>query len=496
MSRRPALVALSALLLSLPGSGMLACGDQDNQLTQLVPEIAVAPEALDFGGVVVPYSSALELQVLNTGRSALQVSSITLAGSAGASGVYTVSPATLDVPAGDSAALVVTFEPGTYVAYDTEVVLASNDPETPEVRVPVTGEGIDGAVAEVSVDRLSVDFGEVDLSTSTQDFFTITNVGTGPLEIDATSTLGEGTVFSLLSDPAGQTLAPGSSFPVVIEYTPDSLDGDWTEYTLRTNDPYTPELSVAVLGNGGGEYPVAVIEAPTDVAPLDTITLDGSRSYDPSGYEPLTYSWTLFQQPAASTATLSDPSAAAPSMFIDAAGVYTWVLEVENSIGLSSPPASHTIAAVPEEDLYVLLSWNTGNTDLDLHLLRDSTDNYFLTPDDCCYCNPSPDWGDGSAEDDDPLLALDNRVGYGPENINIQDPTSGDYYVRVHYFKDNSGGTTEATVRLYVGGEELASWSRTLVENQVWDVVGIRFPDAELIDEDADPYASAYRACR
>ena len=113
----------------------------------------------------------------------------------------------------------------------------------------------------------------------------------------------------------------------------------------------------------------------------------------------------------------------------------------------------HVVAAVPEEDLYVLLSWNTGNSDLDLHLVQADPANYFEVPEDCCYCNPNPNWGEGSDELDDPVLALDNRVGFGPENINIEDPQSGTYYVRVHYFRDNSGGPTEATLSIYVAGE-------------------------------------------
>lgn len=485
---------IGGILLALGGT-QLACSDQDNQLTQLVPEIVVAPEALDFQGVTVPYSDVLELQVLNTGRAELQVSSVSVAGAAGDSGIYTVSPAALTVAADDSAPVLVTFEPDTYIVYETELVLASNDPAIPELRVPLRGEGVDGSVPEIALDRLSVDFGEVALGATVQDVFTITNAGSGPLEIDPSSALGESEVFSLVSDPAGQTLAAGASFPVVVEYSPADLDGDWTEYTIFTNDPVTPQATVALLGNGGGQYPVAVIDAPTDVAPLDIIVLDGSDSYDPAGYEPLTYHWMLFEQPASSSTEISDSAAAAPTTFIDAAGVYTWVLEVENSIGLVSPPASHTIAAVPSEDLYVLLSWNTGNSDLDLHLVQDTGDNYFIEPYDCCFCNPAPDWGDSGASEDDPLLALDNRVGYGPENINIADPAAGTYYIRVHYYQDYSGGDTEATVKVYVAGEEYASWSRVLSDDQVWEVAGISFPDAVLIDEDADPYLSPLDAC-
>ncbi len=488
-------MAPAALLLATGGLsvGGLACQGPDSDLTVLYPTAVAAPDSIDFGGVVVPYSGAAEIQLINAGRATLDVSAISVTDT---HGVYTVTPPTASIAPDGSVPVLVTFEPATYIDYPASLVIESNDPDQPTLTVPITGEGIDGAVPELSVDKLSVDFGEVTVGDTAQDVFTITNTGTGPLTLLDSSGLVDAGAFSVLSDPAGQTLQPDASFPVVLEYAPTGVDGDWTTFTVDSNDPLQPSLDIAVLGNGGGDLPVAVIDAPADAAPLDTLIFDGSGSYDPGGFTPLTYTWTLFEQPAASTTALSDTAAAAPSLFIDAAGVYTIALQVENAIGLQSEVVSHTLAAVPTEDLYVLLSWNTANSDLDLHLVQDDPANYFYSPDDCCFCNPNPDWGDGSSTDDDPLLALDNRVGYGPENINIADPQPGTYYIRVHYYDDNSGGDTEATVSVYVGGELKQTWSRVLSQYQVWDVANISFPDADIVEEDADLYKSPYVRCQ
>lgn len=479
----------SPLILTL---GLLAC-NPDSNLNILTPVLVAAPTSLEFGGVVVPYDAALELQLINAGRATLEVSAIEVASR---DAVYTISPAVLELAPDESAAVLVTFEPATYLDYGTELLIQSNDPEAPVVRIPIVAEGIDGPVPELDIDPVSVDFGTVVAGSTTQSLFTLRNTGTGPLEILPESGLSDASVFRLISDPAGRTISPGGDFPVIVEYTPTTSLGDWSRYTVQSNDPLVPSADVLLIGNGGGEYnyPVAVIDAEAIVAPLTTTTFDGTGSYDPEGYEPLNYAWTLIDQPTGSQTSLSDGSASAPSMFIDAAGTYTLVLQVENTIGVKSEPATHIMLAQPEDELYILLSWNTGNSDLDLHLLRDDPANWFVDPDDACYCNPNPNWGEsGSA--DDPVLALDNRVGYGPENINIESPADGEYYIRVHYYQDLSGGTTEATVSVFLSGELVDSWSRVMSRNQIWDVAVVNLPEGLVTPEATDNYSSTRWDC-
>lgn len=487
---------LGGALLLLGASVALgpACKGPDSSFQKMYPDLVVAPDTMDFGGVVVPYDQALELQLINAGRAPLTIDAISMAANGG---VYTVSPAQLSLAADESAPVLITFDPATYLDYGTDLVIHSDDPDTPELHVPVVAEGIDGPVPEASVDPLSLDFGTLVAGDSAQQLFTITNTGTGPLEVLPDSSLSDSSVFHLLSDPAGRSISAGDSFPVIVEYDPTTGLGDWARYTVSTNDPLQPTTQVLFIGNGGGEYehPVAVIDGDTTASPLDTVTFDGTGSYDPQGYTPLSYNWTLLSQPSGSSTRLSDTTASAPSMFLDAAGIYNVLLTVDNAIGVSSEAVVHELIAIPSQELYVLLSWNTGNSDLDLHLVRDDPTLFFQTPDDCCYCNPNPHWG-GSGSDDDPELALDNRIGYGPENINLQSPEDGTYYVRVQYFQDNSGGPTEATVKVFIAGEEVDSWSKVMTKNQIWDVATISFPDGLVTEESADLTASTLWTCQ
>ena len=90
--------------------------------------------------------------------------------------------------------------------------------------------------------------------------------------------------------------------------------------------------------------------------------------------------------------------------------------------------------AEPPSDIHVELSWNDPDADLDLHLTK-TEDGLFSLENDCCWCNPNPDWG-GTSTDDNPILNADSEDNSIPEIIDLPSAADGDYYVRVHYFSD------------------------------------------------------------
>lgn len=67
-----------------------------------------------------------------------------------------------------------------------------------------------------------------------------------------------------------------------------------------------------------------------------TVMLDGSGSTNPSGVGTVTYSWSFVSRPAASTASLQNPTSVRPSFVLDAPGNYVVELTVSNSGGSSS----------------------------------------------------------------------------------------------------------------------------------------------------------------
>jgi hypothetical protein len=217
------------------------------------------------------------------------------------------------------------------------------------------------------------------------------------------------------------------------------------------------------------------------------------------GYALIGYNW-FFPNgedddcPDGSTCTLQASAGTTSELYMDIAGEYEVHLQVTNEIGVKSAPARCVIDAVPQDQIHVELLWDTPRADLDLHMSNATDVALFDSPDDVAYCNPHPEWGDSSTTLDDPRLDIDDLSGNGPENINVEEPYTGEYPVRVHYFDDNGDGATTATVRFYIYGALASTYSRVLERNEVWNVATIRWPEALIVEEDSVDTASA-RTC-
>lgn len=470
MTRRRHGFVLSTLLA--------ACAPDDIGIAVQQPEIDVTPSPLGFGPSAVPLVHILPLHVSNAGHADLEVS-IRLEGDDGH--VFELAETGLTLGPGEEHPVDVRFTPTTFLDYAATVVLTSNDLTDPELRVPLSGTGISAPLPDIDVDALSIDFG--DGTTPVTRLLTVTNTGSAPLHLGTLSQSGS-SAFSLLSDPSGNTVAPGDDVVVVLTYAPSTTEGDSGTLVLPSDDPDEDPVTIVLLGNGGAdfEYPVAVIDCPGQTDPPAFVQLDGDASFDPAGHTPLTYAWTLASVPTdnagepISSGYLTNAVDRTTRLWADAVGPYEVDLVVTNAIGVASAPARCLIDAIPSERVHVELTWNTGSADLDLHLALDGAP-VFARPDDANWCNRTPGWGaPGTA--DDPRLDLDDRGGHGPENINIDEPADGRYDVRVHYFDDQGDDVVTASVRVYLDGALAFQASQNLSRNDVWEVARINWPEA------------------
>lgn len=460
---------MSRLPLLLP---LLVACKQDVQITQLHPRIAVAPEALDFGPVASPVEVVEPLFLTNTGRAPLDFT-VAIEGGGGA---FTASTDVERLATDASLALQVRFRPPSFLAYDAELVITSNDVERPEVRVPLTGVGISAPLPDIDVDPRTVDFGEVGIGSTGTQFLLVRNTGDAPLTLGPVLQLGSG-AFSLVTDPSGSVVGPFTDLPVILAYNPFSDQGDSGTIAFRSDDPDEPSVEVVLLGNGGGDYayPVAEIACPGTSEPPIWVEFDGSASHDPEGHLPLTYAWTLLSRPIGSQESLTNAVSPTTRLFTDVAGPYEVQLQVTNAVGTVSAPARCLVDAIPADDLHVELSWDGPAADLDLHLAREGAD-LFAGRDDCNFCNTNPNWG-VAGTDDDPRLDLDDQGGFGPENINLRTPAETDYEVRVHYFERHGDDVITARVRVWTYGALAWEGTRTMTRDQVWEVGRVNWPD-------------------
>jgi hypothetical protein len=180
------------------------------------------------------------------------------------------------------------------------------------------------------------------------------------------------------------------------------------------------------------------------------------------------YRWTLIESPAGSAARPPSPSDARVTQFLpDVAGDYRIRLEVTDNDG-NVGECDFLVSAIPREGLRIEIFWNgpvdrscdtmpgagCDDTDVDLHLLRPGTEAWFNSRADCHYANCIDgrlNWGDSSTVDDNPSLDIDDVEGFGPENINIEEPALGVYRVGVHLFDGGSRRDADVTVNIFCG---------------------------------------------
>ena len=482
-----------------------ACSAPETQVTRLTPDVTVAPGEVLFGDVVPSFSIDRTIQIVNAGRTTLEISDISLSdGSDGFSFEYEpqldddgVEKDIIELERSESLPINVFFAPEDLVAYGTNLVILSNDEDTPSLEVPVSGTGVIGPQPDISVNVDTVDFGTVTTGATSTEYVLVRNEGDGALEIYDTWQSGSG-AFSVVTDPAGQSIAPASEATVLVTYTPDGgMSGHAGTLTFVSNDADEPEVSVELIGGDGGpdtSYPLAVISADDEVNPPELVALDGSGSSDPADEDDeydLVYSWSIADQPLHSFASISDPTATSPFLDIDVAGDYTVQLIVTDFLGVTSAPTQHTVRARPVEDLYIALTWDKSNADMDLHVVPNG--GFFWGADDLSFCHTELDWG----EDGVGTHGGDVSDGFGPETVLITDLAETSYHMGVHYYEDNGGASVEATVTVYLNGEPHETISRVLVHNYFWTVGYTRIEEGEgmFVASDEAPYFSSLREC-
>lgn len=477
------------------------------------PDIDVTPSELDFGDMERGQVTSMPVEIHNTGTEPLDITALEITPGFEVDLLEDRLP-TL-APNTSVQAIV------TYRAFDTELrrgqlTILSNDPDEPVVVVELV---VNNRMPCLSVAPSPLDFGVTDAGGFVVKEAVVANCSTrsrttfsmGPLQ----ATQGP-LAFAEMNRQVYRDvrLEVGESIVIPFSFTPPT-PGRFEARTVFTSDDLTkPETELILSGRGRDlDAPQPVIQATSlergTVAiadpvgeyrglPLDNIDLSALLSRDPEGQE-LTFTWALVGRPMDSAAMLSQNEGPLSKLWLDLAGTYVVELIAEAPDGRVSEPARMTLFATADQDIHIQLVWDTPNdpfqldssgSDVDIHLLHPSG-TWNKAPWDCFWQNMEPDWGlprgtDASGQpigfDDDPSLDIDDVDGWGPENINYDNPEVGKTFeVGVHYFGDHGYGTSYATVRLYIGGALVFEQRRQrLREQEFWRVARISWPGAQI----------------
>lgn len=473
------------------------------------------PSRIDFGKLERGESASRQLEISNDGRAPLEIGSWALADASFRMefpGFADGAPARIEP--GQSVVVVITYTASGEGGQRGELLIESNDPKSRVWVVDLVANLVEPCL-EVSEKEL--DFGSVSPNGSRTLALEVSNCSDG-----ATTTFGysiplttDATGFEVLEARSLRevSLEPGERREIEVRFAPPRPGQYRDVMRLSSNVNGGSEHEVLLLGEGS-EFgcPSAVItmenttrQGATVVAkpyasyagrPLDTLGFNSQASSAEGGASIERVEWSLIKRPEDSSARLApDSQSLYTSMFLDLSGDYTIELEVWDSRGMRScQPARLDVQAIPNEDIHIQLVWDTPNdpeqldsfgTDVDVHLLR-AGGFWNAKPWDCYWQNLSPDWGRRNDPTDDPSLDIDDVDGWGPENINLNNPESGmSYHVGVHYFSDQGYGASYATVRVYVGGVVVNEIRRKrMTDQQFWHVLDVDWPSGEITTYD------------
>jgi hypothetical protein len=256
------------------------------------------------------------------------------------------------------------------------------------------------------------------------------------------------------------------------------------EYTLRYTATDTDGLSSSCVVTAIGVPTPPTLTCPMEVItrPLTDTTIEAMAEDDGMLSN---WQWDLVSQPMGSAAMQPSPRNAPSTVFrADIAGRYELSVRVRDDDG-NEASCMTTVIAVVDEGLRVEMFWDSDGTDMDTHLLSPRA-TAWTGDEDCHFRNcigGGLSWGPRGAEDD-PRLDIDEQDGFGPENINIDEPENGTFRVGIHGWR----GRGDVTVRIYCGGDrmdpEVTLGPTRVTDGDLWKVADVTIDGIDCsIDE-------------
>lgn len=203
------------------------------------PDIEVTPLAINYGMVDVGMPAVTEtVEVTNVGVESLVIDEVTVEDP---TQPYTVTaPGSRLLAAGAATTFTITYEPLSDGETNTNVLIASNDPDEAIVPVAVTANGV---APSLQIDPETYDFGGVYVGCVSEQDVTLTNVGNANLEISSIAHVTASTTeFFVDTDetvngPFPWTLEPGAARVISVAYAPLDEYDDTSRVDVASNDP-------------------------------------------------------------------------------------------------------------------------------------------------------------------------------------------------------------------------------------------------------------------
>jgi len=210
-------------------------------------DISLSVENRNFGRVAVGASRNLSFFVINNGDLSLDVSNVTVNDNS----FTTDFDQAFSIAGGERREVVVTFTPQAAAQVNATLTVSSNDPDSPEFDLPLSGEGFEGGDPEVGVMAAEHFYGKVVAGRTAGWRLAITNIGGSDLTITGVSSNSE--FFTESFNINSYRLRPGDVTYVNTAFAPNAAGFFDGIFTITSNDPANGSFEVPVSGVGDAD---------------------------------------------------------------------------------------------------------------------------------------------------------------------------------------------------------------------------------------------------
>lgn len=234
------------LVLFTTAVGFGACDCEGGGLSTLTPDLRATPTAVDFDTVPLGLSASADVRLENVGTAPLRLDALRLEGP----DLELVAPPTTPLSLEPSAGTTVTvrFTASSLQPSTGALIVDSNDPDTPSLRVPIVARRRQGPVLVVCVDSAEIPlaqqcgsappipFGDVRPGEYREARVVLRSEGTDPVVISAAALSGGNVGAFSVVGTATASLAPGTQRTVRVRMTPTGDGALASTLALTTND--------------------------------------------------------------------------------------------------------------------------------------------------------------------------------------------------------------------------------------------------------------------
>jgi hypothetical protein len=224
--------------------------------------LSSSPASLDFGDVAVGTSKTLTVTLSNTSRADVQVTTADIAAGGSAGFSVAVEGLNLDISAGGTLAVPVTFAPQTTGAASATAVIDSDATMNGSVSVPLAGNGTPGIQLVVRPEGnpdagitvklgapLGLDFGETFVDTQKVAQIEVTDIGTEGITLAPIEFADGGSPDFAVSQPASSMITPnGGTISFTVSFTPTKAEDAQSTVLISSADGTVSAIPVTVSG--------------------------------------------------------------------------------------------------------------------------------------------------------------------------------------------------------------------------------------------------------